>query len=103
MITPPALIEHTLVEHNRGAVGPSIADYWGSDYWHLGCHAQAIAAYAPCEAVFQQITSRSYLVRLSDNQRLAYREMGKAERIRERDDIDQQVNEVNEVGATTEK
>jgi hypothetical protein len=43
----PAPIEHILVEHNRGAAGPSIANYWGSDYRRLDCPAQAIAAYAP--------------------------------------------------------
>ncbi len=54
--------------------------YLGIAHWYRGEYAEALAAYAPCEVIFQQVAGRMNLARLYNNQGLVYREMGEFER-----------------------
>ena len=55
----------------------------GIAYWYRGEYAQAMAAFDPCELMFEQLGARIYLARLYNNRGLVAREMGEVARARE--------------------
>lgn len=61
----------------------------GVAHWYRHDHAQALAAFAPCDAIFDQVGAHIYLARLYNNRGLVYRELG--EHARARTFIDQSI------------
>lgn len=48
----------------------------GVAHWYRGDYAQALTAFAPCDAIFAQVDARIYLARLYNNRGLVYCELG---------------------------
>jgi len=50
--------------------------------WYRGDPTQALAAFAPCDRLFEQVDARIYLARLYNNRGLVYRDLDEAGRAR---------------------
>ena len=54
----------------------------GIAHWYRGDPTQALAAFAPCDRLFEQVDARVYLARLYNNRGLVYRDLDEAGRAR---------------------
>ena len=61
----------------------------GVAHWYRKEYAQALAAFAPCDAIFERVGANIYLARIYNNRGLVYRELG--EHARARTFIDQSI------------